>query len=80
MQIEMFSKDNCPQCVTAANWIAQQGMKLHQLKLDKDFDRESLFELFPTARSYPQFRVNGEAVGDFESLKRQLAFASEAAF
>ncbi|BCL71863.1 putative Glutaredoxin and related protein [Vibrio nigripulchritudo MADA3029] len=80
MQIEMFSKDNCPQCVTAASWVAQQGLKLSQLKLDIDFDRETLFELFPMARSYPQFRVNGQPVGDFETLKNQLAFSAETSF
>ncbi|MDA0149074.1 MULTISPECIES: glutaredoxin family protein [Vibrio] len=80
MEIEMFSKDNCPQCVSAEQWLTNQGLFVATLKLDKDFDREALFEHFPRARSYPQFKLNGTPVGDFATLQARIAFEQECAF
>ncbi|WP_087024649.1 glutaredoxin [Thaumasiovibrio subtropicus] len=80
MKIEMFSKDNCTQCIAAAHWLAQQGHQVETLKLSVDFDNQTLFTLFPNARTYPQFRLNGDTIGDFSTLKSHLAFVTEAEF
>ena len=80
MKIEMYSKEQCPQCETAAIWLQNQGFNVATLKLDVEFDRETLFELFPTARSYPQFMLDGEPIGGFSRLKSVLAFAPNAVF
>ncbi|EKO3812389.1 glutaredoxin [Vibrio harveyi] len=80
MKIEMYSKEQCSQCETAAMWLQNQGFNVATLKLGVEFERETLFELFPTARSYPQFMLNGEPIGDFSRLKSALAFEQSAAF
>jgi glutaredoxin len=36
--------------------------------LDEDFTREELFEQFPTARTFPQVRINGTAIGGYDNL------------
>ncbi|SON49817.1 glutaredoxin domain-containing protein [Vibrio tapetis] len=80
MNIDMFSKEDCSQCTMAANWLQQQGYDIRHLKLNVDFDRETLLSLFPSARTYPQFRLDGRLIGDLNALKQQLSFACEAQF
>jgi glutaredoxin-related protein len=36
--------------------------------LDEDFTREQLFEEFPTARTFPQIRVDGKSIGGYDQL------------
>ena len=36
--------------------------------LDEDFTREELFEIFPTARTFPQIKIDGESIGGFDQL------------
>ena len=35
-----------------------------KIKLEKDFDREELMELFPGARTFPQIRVLNNSIED----------------
>ncbi|WP_342668981.1 glutaredoxin domain-containing protein [Vibrio sonorensis] len=51
----MYSKDNCSQCVSAAQWLTSQGLPLQTLKLDIDFSRETLLSIFPRALPIPNF-------------------------
>ncbi|GAW47341.1 glutaredoxin [Photobacterium damselae subsp. piscicida] len=80
MKIEMYSKEQCSQCEIAVIWLQNQGINVVTLKLDVEFDRETLFKLFPMARSYPQFILDGEPIGDFGRLKSVLDFEQNAAF
>ncbi len=80
MNIDMFSKENCSQCLSAERWLIQQGYGINHLKLGKDFERETLLNLFPQAKTYPQFRLEGRLIGDFGALKQQLSFALSAEF
>ena len=36
--------------------------------LDEDFTREELFEQFPTARTFPQIRIDGDSIGGYNEL------------
>ena len=38
--------------------------------LDEDFTREELFEIFPTARTFPQIKIDGESIGGFDQLQK----------
>jgi glutaredoxin-related protein len=40
--------------------------------LDTDFTREELFEEFPTARTFPQIRVDGNAIGGYDQLAEHI--------
>ena len=37
-------------------------------ELGQDFDREEVFEVFPTARTFPQIIVGGNKVGGYEQM------------
>jgi glutaredoxin len=50
--IEIYGKPACPYCEKAKS----------------DFTREELFEQFPTARTFPQIKINEKVVGGYEQL------------
>ena len=66
--IEIYSKPSCPYCVKAKVLCEQQGYEFEYKMLGEDFTREELFEEFPTARTFPQIRVNGESIGGYDAL------------
>lgn len=80
MNIEMFSKEKCSQCMEAVHRLSQQGYTVNVLKLGNDFTRETLLSLFPNARTYPQFRLNGQIIGNFDALQKRLSFELEVEF
>jgi glutaredoxin 3 len=47
----------------------KEGHELTYKMLDEDFSREQLFEVFPTARTFPQIIVDGEKIGGFTEFK-----------
>ena len=38
-------------------------------KLNKDFGREELIEKFPTARTFPQIKIDGQPIGGWAEFK-----------
>ena len=46
-----------------------KGHELTYRMLDEDFTREQLFEVFPTARTFPQIIVDGEKIGGYTEYK-----------
>ena len=74
MHIEIFGKDNCPFCDLAVNKAQQVTNEtthtFEYQKLERDFSREELFEQFPTARTFPQVRIDGEAIGGWTEFQK----------
>lgn len=69
MKVEIYSKPQCPFCVQAKALAEREGHELTYKMLDEDFDRETLMETFPGARTFPQIIVNGEKIGGFTEYK-----------
>ena len=69
MKVEIYSKPQCPFCVQAKALAEREGHELTYKMLDEDFDRETLMETFPGARTFPQIIVNGEKIGGFTEFK-----------
>ena len=65
MKVEIYSKPQCPFCVQAKALAEREGYELTYKMLDEDFDRETLMETFPGARTFPQIIVNGDKIGGF---------------
>lgn len=69
----IFSKDNCQFCLKAVSLLTIKRLEFLELKLDKDFDREYLLELFPQAKTFPQIKLDdGEIIGGFKELEEFL--------
>ena len=74
MNIEIYSKEQCPYCDMAER-LAQQFVqesehKYEKFMLDVDFNREQLLEKFPTARTFPQIKIDGESIGGYTEFER----------
>jgi glutaredoxin 3 len=65
--IEIFGKPSCPFCDKAKALCTREGLSYKQL--GEDFTREELMESFPTARTFPQIRMDGEIIGGFTELE-----------
>jgi glutaredoxin 3 len=77
MKVEIYSKPQCPYCDMAKRLAEQKGFDLTYKMLNEDFDRETLMETFPGARTFPQIIVDGEKIGGYTEFKA-LVDASEA--
>ena len=69
MKVTIYSKPQCPFCVQAKALAEREGHELTYKMLDEDFDRETLMETFPGARTFPQIIVDGEKIGGFTEFK-----------
>ena len=70
MKVEIFSKPQCPFCVQAKALAEREGYELTYKMLDEDFDRETLMETFPGARTFPQIIVDGAKIGGYQEFKK----------
>ena len=79
IDIVIYGKDNCPDCTTAKtimDRIDNEGIDVISCtykKLDKDFTREELFEMFPDAKTFPQITIGGvsRTLDDLKMLSGQ---------
>jgi len=70
--IEIYGKDNCPYCDKAKALCERKGLDYQYKLLSFDFTREEMFEMFPTARTFPQIKVDGNAIGGYTELEEIL--------
>jgi glutaredoxin len=65
---KIYGKENCRYCDAAAKLLEQKSQPFVQLKVERDFTREMLFEMVPHAKSYPQIFYKDEYIGGYEQL------------
>lgn len=68
MKIIIYSKDECPYCDRARELLKSLGKEFIEYKLDKDFSRPLLKEVFPNAKTFPVITINGIYIGGFSEL------------
>ena len=73
MEVKIYSKDNCIFCTKAKAVLSSHNPQV--LMLDEDYSRDQFFEIFPTAKTFPQIIINGEKIGGFHELERWMAFS-----
>ena len=57
--------------------MAKSALATHDpeiLMLNQDYSREQFFEIFPTAKTFPQIIINGEKIGGYHELEKWMAF------
>ena len=67
--IEIYGKTFCPYCDKAKALFERESYEYSYKQLDKDFTREDFFDMFPTARTFPQIKINGELIGGYTELE-----------
>jgi glutaredoxin len=70
--IEVYSKPNCVFCEKAKLLLRDRQIPFIEHKLDVDFTREHLLEMYADAKSFPVIIVDGFYIGGFDQLKVQL--------
>lgn len=68
MTVEIWGKENCPFCTKAKALVESKNMSYIYKQLGVDFTREQVFEEFPNARTFPQIKLNNEAIGGYQEL------------
>ena len=72
MKVEIYSKPQCPFCDMSKALAEREEHDLTVKMLDVDFDRETLMETFPGARTFPQIIVNGDKIGGYQEFKKLI--------
>ena len=72
MKAIIWSKPDCPNCVTARKMLEAKGYEIEERKIGFGWNLEQLFEAVPNARSAPQIFFDDKYIGDFNTLKKVL--------
>ena len=71
MQVIIYSKDNCSNCLKAKKILSKFNPKI--VILDKDINREEFFKKFPVSNTVPQIIIDNNHIGGYEDLEKWLA-------
>lgn len=74
MNIVIYSKDNCPNCLEIKNMLKKYNPII--LMLGKDISREDFLKKFPSVQQVPQVTVDNKHIGGFKEVEKWLAFNS----
>lgn len=72
INITMYTKDNCPNCVTAKLILEAANLKYADVDIMVGDRMGNLLKEFPDARQMPQIFINDQRVGGVEGLKVAL--------
>jgi glutaredoxin 3 len=72
MKVTLYTKQNCAYCSQAKVLLASKNISYTELKLDSDFTRETLLEMFPSAATFPVVVVDGFNIGGFSQLQTMI--------
>ena len=72
MEIIIYAKDNCSNCLKVKNKLSKYSPKI--LLLGKDITREEFFEKFPNIKTVPQIIIDNKHIGGYTDIEKWLAF------
>ena len=72
MNITIYTKANCPNCMTAKMVLDSFGLKYADVDVEVGDRLGNLLKEFPDARQMPQIFINDQRVGGVEGLKVAL--------
>jgi glutaredoxin len=70
--ITVYSKDACSYCDKAITLLKLKAKEHVVYKLGKDFDRDTILEMFPNARTFPIITLDKEFIGGYNELEKLL--------
>lgn len=72
MNITIYTKSHCPNCVSAKQLLKSKGLSYSEVNLDSDSERAAFVDVFKDARQMPQVFIDGQRVGGFAGLHAAL--------
>jgi len=68
MNVEIYSKPNCPFCTKAKNWFKTHGFTYTENVLYTEDQMLAMFQKVPGARSVPQIFIDDKLIGTYDDL------------
>lgn len=72
MKIVIYSKDKCPNCVTAKKLMTENGLQYEERDIEMPQHAFEFFATFHGVRQMPQILVDGILIGGLTGLKTYL--------
>lgn len=72
MNIFIYTKKGCPNCVAAKNLLKSKNFKFIELNMDEVAVREAFEFAYPEVRGMPQIFINDQRVGGLLGLQAAL--------
>lgn len=72
MNIIIYTKDNCPNCVSAKQLLKSKGLEYSEVNVEEGDRLKNLVAAYPEARQMPQIFINDQRVGGFAGLQAAL--------
>jgi glutaredoxin len=68
MNVIVWSKLNCPYCVSAKELLTRLNVKFEERVVGVDYTKEQFFEANPGATTVPQIYIQNEHIGGYDRL------------
>lgn len=72
MNIVIYTKSGCPNCVTAKRLLDSKGIGYTEVSVETKDGMHALVSLNPEARQMPQIFIQGQRVGGLAGLQQAL--------
>lgn len=73
MKVTLYTKHDCFYCSQAKVLLASKNIPFNELKLNDDFSRDNILEMFPNAKTFPVVVVDGFNIGGFQQLQTMIS-------
>ena len=72
MNIIIYSKDNCPNCLTAKQILTSKNLEYIDVDVELGSRWQNMLREYPDARQMPQIFINDQRVGGLIGLQAAL--------
>ncbi len=72
MNILIYTKAQCPNCVTAKQLLKSKGISFEERNMDDPGESMAFSMVYPDIRQMPQIFINGQRVGGLAGLQAAL--------
>jgi glutaredoxin 3 len=72
MNIFVYSKSKCPNCVAAKQLLKSKGLKFIENDMDTESVRQAFHFAYPNVKQMPQIFINDQRVGGLAGLQQAL--------
>ena len=72
MNIFIYTKSKCPNCVAAKQLLKSKGLKFIENDMDTESVRQAFHFAYPDVKQMPQIFINDQRVGGLAGLQQAL--------
>ena len=72
MNITIYTKSACPNCVTAKNLLKSKGLEYEEKSMDNPDEWQRFMAAYSNFRQMPQVFIDGQRVGGLAGLQAAL--------